>query len=225
MTHLKRYSMPGFWPVEKKKNIFVIKPMPGPHSKNNYIPLRVVLRDVLKYAENAKEAKDILIGGKVLVDKKVRKEPKFPVGLMDVIEIPESKQYFRVVVDKKGLFLQGINESDAGKKLCKINGKSTVKGGICQLSLHDGRNVLVKKDTYKVGDTIVISVPDQKILKHHVFQRGEKALIIAGRNIGVTGKIKDVQKRENMLEKSTVTLETGAGDIQTLRDYILVGDV
>lgn len=225
MAHMKRYVMPEFWPVPKKGRVFVIKPMPGPHGKRECIPLQVVLRDVLKYAENAKEAKDILKNEGVLVDKKTREELKFPVGLMDVIEITDANKYFRVTVDNRGLALESIEQKDAGKKLCRINGKTTIKGGVTQLNLHDGRNMLVKKDVYNVGDSLVISLPDQKIIKHYEFERGKPATIIAGRNIGVRGKIKDIRKRENMLEKAIVLLDTKHGEIQTLRDYILVGEV
>jgi small subunit ribosomal protein S4e len=225
MPHLKRYSMPRFWPLAKKGNIFAIKPMPGPHPKDNCIPLQVILRDVLRYAENAKEARKVLRGGKILVDKKVRKDPKFPVGFMDVIEIPEAKQYFRITVNTRGLLLKDITEKDADKKLCSITGKVTVKGGLYQLNLHDGRNILVKEDVYNVGDSVVISVPDQKVLKHYRFGKGEKAMVVAGRNIGVRGKIRDIREKKNMLEKAMVVLETKGGEIQTLRDYLLIGEV
>lgn len=225
MAHMKRYKIPGFWPVSRKRNVFVIKPMPGPHGSRECMPLQIVLRDVLKYAHNAREAKSMLVSGMVLVDKKARKEPKFPVGLMDVIEISDAKKHFRVNVGSSGLVLEAIEEKDASRKLCRITGKKTVRGGVTQLNLHDGRNILVKKDTYGVGDSVVISIPDQKILKHYEFERGKPATIIAGRNIGVRGRIKDIRKRENMLEKAIVLLDTKQGDIQTLRDYILVGEV
>jgi len=225
MSHLKRYSIPRFWPLAKKGKVFVVKPMPGPHSKNSCMPLQIIVRDVLHYAESAVEAKKILSGGKILVDKKARKNPKFPVGLMDVIEVPDAKQYFRVSVNPKGLFLKGISEKDSKKKLCRINGKTTIKGGLTQINLHDGRNTLVKKDVYKVGDSVLISLPDQKILKHYRFEKGAKATVVAGKNIGMKGKIKDIRERKNMLEKAMIVLETKVGEIQTLRDYILVGEV
>ncbi len=225
MAHMKRYLVPKFWPVEKKSNTFVIRPNPGPHSRDNCIPLRVVLRDVLKFAENAKEVRDILNHGKIMIDKKIRKDPKFPVGLMDVIEATDSKHYFRVTVGKKGLSIKEINENESNKKLCKIKGKTTIRGGICQINLHDGKNILVKKDVYNVGDSVLISLPDQKIVKHFILQRGENATVINGKNLGVTGKIKDIQKRTNMLEKATITLETKNNEIHTLMNYVLVGEV
>jgi small subunit ribosomal protein S4e len=225
MPHLKRYSIPGFWPLAKKGKTFAVKPMPGPHPRWNCIPLRIIVRDILRCAEDSGEAKRILSGGKILVDRKSRKDPKFPVGLMDVIEIPDAKQYFRMGVSSRGLSLHEIKEKDAGKKLCRINRKTTLRGGLQQLNLHDGRNVLVRKDVYRVGDSVTISIPDQKILRHHKFEKGSRAMIVAGRNVGLKGKIVDIRERKNMLEKATVVLETPGGRIQTLREYILIGEI
>jgi small subunit ribosomal protein S4e len=225
MAHMKRYSMPGFWPLARKAESYVTTPMPGPHQKNNCIPLRVVVRDSLKLAESSLEAKKILNAGKILVDKKPRKEPGFPVGFMDVIEVPELQMRLRMSISRKGLFLEKIGEEESGVKLCRITGKKTLKGGMQQLSLHDGRSML-SKNPYKIGDSIMIGLPGQKILRHFPLKKGEPALIIAGRNMGASGKIKEIKGRKSMLEKGTITIETGKGrDIETLKDYVMVGDL
>jgi small subunit ribosomal protein S4e len=223
--HLKRYSMPGFWPLSTKAESYVTTPMPGPHGKYASIPLKVVLRDVLKLAQTSKEAVSILNSGKVMVDKKVRKETRFPIGLMDVFEIPELHARYRVGINKAGLGLEKIGEDETGFKLCKIVGKTTMKGGRNQISLHDGRNMLTK-EPYSIGDSIMIELPGQKVLRHFGLRKGEPAFIIAGRNTGVKGKIKDIKERKSMLEKSTITIETSDGkDIQTLKDYVMVGSL
>ena len=222
MTHLKRLSLPKSWPLPRKGLKFAVNPDPGPHAKMHCMPLRVILRDVLGYADGAKEAKQILVAGKVLVDKTPRKRGRFPVGLMDVIEIPATKQYFRMSVAHLGLGLEKITEAEASSKFCKIVGKTTLKKGVQQLNLHDGKNILVKKDIYKVGDTVIISLPDQKITKHLKFEKGAHGLITAGRNRGVQGKIKDIETKDHMLEIPTVTLEAKHKEIKTLREYIFV---
>jgi len=224
-TTLKRYSIPGYWNIPKKDYVFAVKPMPGPHKGRKCIPLQVILRDILGYAQTAKEAKQILNSEKVLVDKKARKEPKYPAGPMDIIEIPEAKKFYRIGINKSGLTLEPIKEADADKKLCKITGKVTVKGGLTQLNLHDGRNIILKKDAYSVGDSLLIHLPDQKIVKHYKFQKGEPAMIVSGKNRGIRGKIHDIKKRKTMLEKSTVTIKSGDKDIETLLDYAMVGEV
>ncbi|RKY00714.1 MAG: hypothetical protein DRP54_05040 [Spirochaetes bacterium] len=156
MAHLKRHAMPKWWPVPRKTHTFVVKPMPGPHPWDKSVPLKIIIRDILGYAENSYEAKKILTAGKVLVDKKVRKEPNFPVGFMDVIEIPETKKFFRMDVNEKGMGLREISEKESGMKLCKIIGKTVVKGGLFQINLHDGRNIILKRNMYNVGDSLLI---------------------------------------------------------------------
>ena len=224
-TTLKRYLIPKYWKVPRKANVFVVKPLPGPHKLSECIPLQVVLRDVLGLAQTAKEVKQVLNAKKVLVDKKVRKEPKHPVGLMDVIEIPSAKKFYRIISDKHGLSVESIKETEADKKLCKIVGKTTIKKGLTQLNLHDGRNMILKKDSYSVGDSLVIQIPDQKILKHFKFQKGEPATIISGKNKGMSGKVQDINKRKSMLDKSTVKIKAGEKVIETLLNYAMVGEV
>ena len=223
MAHLKRYSMPGFWPLARKAESYVTTPVPGPHPKYSCIPLRVLLRDSLKAVETADEARRILNAGKVLVDKKIRKHPGFPVGLMDVIEVPDLHARYRVNMGKRGLVLEKIKDEETSYKLCRITGKSTVKGGMLQFSLHDGRTVL-SKEPYMVGDSLMIGLPHQDVLKHFSLRKGEACLILAGRNMGATGKIKAMKESKSMLEKGTVTIETEKGkDIETLRSYVMVG--
>ena len=224
MAHLKRLKVPLTWPMSRKAEKFAVTPSPGPHPKMHCMPLRVILRDLLGYADNAKEASQILNQGKVLVDKKARKDSRFPVGLMDVVEIPDARRQFRMMATKSGLQLQDIPEAESSSKTCKITGKTTLRKGVTQLNLHDGRNLILKKDTYRVGDSITISLPEQKVLKHHKLEKGAPCFVTAGRNIGIHGKVKDIEEKKHMLEKSTVTLDTGEGDIKTLREYIFIAD-
>ena len=87
--HLKRYKAPKSWPIHPKEDTWTVKPSAGSHSINDSIPLTLVIRDVLKLADNSREAKRIINSGNVLVDGRVVKDYKFPVGFMDIIEIPK----------------------------------------------------------------------------------------------------------------------------------------
>lgn len=229
MAHLKRYMMPKEWPVAVKEETFIIRPCPGPHPLRRCMPLQVVLRDVLGLAETAKESRQILNAGKVLVDRKTRKNPKFPVGLMDTIEIPDAGKHYRVNVNDKGIFIEKIKADEAGKKLCMITGKKTLKKGVEQLNLHDGRSMLLAKEArgkgvYSVHDSIVISLPDQKITKHYRLEKGSPAFIFSGKNVGAKGTIKEVKTRKSMTEKSTVAIRSEDKEIETLKDYVFVGE-
>lgn len=219
--------MPRSWPLPVKGKTFVIRPLPGAHSQHACMPLQVMVRDLLKVADNAKEAKQIINLGKVFVDKKVRKEPKFGIGLMDVVELPELKTYYRVTVDKNGLVLKKIDAKDADKKLCLITNKVSLRKGHFQLNLHDGRNIKLSKTEaakYKVGDSVTIQLPDQKIVSHQKLAKGTHAFIFSGKNSGTSGVIQEVKQRKVLTEKSTVTLKTDKKNVETLKTYVFPGD-
>jgi small subunit ribosomal protein S4e len=223
--NLKRYAAPKSWKISRKASTWTVKPKPGPHKLKNCLPLQLVLRESLGYAETAREARKIIMSGKVLVDKKPRKEPAFPVGIMDVIEFPEAKAAYRVVVGKKGLEFEKIKPDETGSKLCRIEGKRTLGKDTTQLNLHDGRNITVKgAKGYNIRDSLLISLPEQKIIKHFKFDKGVPAVIIAGRNMGIQGKVKDFKPRKTMMEKATATVQSKDKAIQTLIDYVMVGE-
>jgi len=223
--HIKRYSVPKYWKIGKKGKKFAIAPRAGPHKKEKCIPLLVVIRDLLKLSENAREARKIIKSGEVLVDKKARKDPNYPLGLMDVLEIPSMNKAFRASVDRHGLFLAGIKPEESKIKLCRIQNKRTLRGGVFQINLHDGRNISSEKNVYRTNDSLLIELPSQKILKHFRFDKNSPALIISGKNIGVQGKIKEIFDRKTMLESSRVVLQTKDGEIETVKEYVLVGEV
>lgn len=182
---MKRITAPRSWPVPRKTNYWIAKPSPGPHGVMESMPLVVVLRDVLQVADTAKEVKRILRNRDVLVDGRVVTDHEFPVGLMDVLSLPKLGQHYRMMLDRNGRFRPvKVPEGKQTWKLCRIEGKTTVPGGRTQLNLHDGRNLLVPKDTFKVGDVVKLEVPSQKVLETYKLAKGSTALITSGSNVG-----------------------------------------
>ncbi|MEM0449001.1 MAG: 30S ribosomal protein S4e [Methanomassiliicoccales archaeon] len=182
---MKRLTAPRSWPVPRKVAHWIAKPSPGPHGVEESMPLVVVLRDILKVADTAKEVKRILRNRDVLVDGRVVTDHEFPLGLMDVLSIPKLGQHYRMMLDRNGKFRPvKVPEGKHTWKLCRIEGKTTVSGGRTQLNLHDGRNLLVSKDVYKVGDVLKLEVPSQKILDTYKLAKGSTALITSGSNVG-----------------------------------------
>jgi small subunit ribosomal protein S4e len=218
--------MPAFWPLGRKEKTFVVTPSPGSHPKMGSIPLRVLVRDVLGYAETAAEARKLINGGEVLVDKKKVKDERHPVGLMDVVEFPSIKKCYRVFACAKGLELRETEEKLSAKKLCAIKRKKAAKGGKIQLGLHDGRTIMTGKGSaYKPGDSLLIELPSQKIVEHFKLREGAPAMVVAGRNMGASGKIKVLKERNKMTEKNRAVIETKDGEIDTLMEYVLVGEI
>ena len=230
--HLKRKPAPKFWPIHRKEAVWTVKPKPGPHPISRCIPLTLIVRDVLEFAKTRKEAKTIISQEKIKVNGKVQREELFPIGLMDVLSIPETEKAYRVLPSKKGLFLHSIEVDEAEFKLCRIEDKTVVRGGHVQLNLHDGTSMLIRvgdpkkpeEDVYQTSDTLKLSVAGQEVLGHMKLTVGAPAIIIGGKNIGKYGKItameeKPSQKRRDLL----VTIEDKNGNsFQTTLNFIFV---
>ncbi len=223
MAWLKRLLAPRFWRVGKKVAPWVISPSPGPHKKFECIPLGIIVRDILGYAETYKEAKKIIKAREILVDGRVRRDHKYPVGLMDVVSIPRTKENFRITVDKDGLKLIRIPEEEAKVKVCKIKSKTKVKGGKVQLNLHDGRNVLVdeKEDEFKTGDSLLIEIPSQKILEHIRLEEGATVLVTKGKKAGRLARVKSVTKPK-FKQPAKVVCEGDGEEFEVLKEHVIV---
>lgn len=233
--HIKREVTPAFWPIHRKKFVWALKPSPGPHPIERCIPLGIIVRDFLGFAKTMREAKKIIAQGKILVDGRVRREEHFPVGLMDVLSIPEINVNFRVLPCEKGLTLHRISAEEAKYKVCRIENKTTINGGNIQLNLHDGRNIFIRsEDTsnpagkiYSTLDALKIEIPSQQVLEHLKLDIGMMAIIVDGENIGKYGAIKAIEERKGQKRRrSLVTIEGNNGvTYQTILDYVfVVGD-
>ncbi len=180
----------------------------------------MVLRDFLGLAEPAKEASRIVKEGKVKVDGRVRRNERYSVGLMDVLELPEADQRYRVLPEHGGKFiLHPISKVEADYKLCRIVGKTTVKGGNTQLNLHDGRSVLIEGGSYDVGDIVKLDVVSQEIIDHINFKPGVRVIITGGRSQGRYGILLDLGEEPG--KKRTAIIRTPENDdIRTLASYV-----
>lgn len=220
--HLKREMAPHFWPVPRKKNVWATRTGPGPHGLNVSMPLLLVVRDFLGYAETAKEASILIKQGKIRVDGKPRKDHRYSVGIMDVVELPDAKRSFRVIPKLGGrLALHPISGEELRFKLCRIVGKTTVRDGATQLNLHDGRNVLLKDrgGEYAVNDTVKLSVPEQEIVEHVGFKPGARVIITGGRSQGRHGILMGIGSEPG--KKRTATIRTPENeDVRTMAKYI-----
>lgn len=222
MPHLKRLVSPDHYKIPRKEHKWAVKPSPGPHPKDMCIPLLVLIRDRLKYARNSREGKKIIKSGKILVDGRVRKDYKFPVGLMDVVEIPDTGDVFRIVSMSNGrLEPIKIPEKEKELKLCRIEDKRYVKGGRIQLNLHDGRNILIDQsdvNKYKTMDSLLIRIPEQEILESVRFKEGVKILIIGGRHFGEIGTLSEIKIIKGP-QPNVIRYELDGRSMETLMEY------
>ncbi len=189
----------------------------------------MILREILGYAKTSREAIHIISTGKVKVDGVVRRDHRYPVGLMDVLQIEGSNQIFRILPKPNaGLSPTPIDQKESAFKICKIVGKKTVSGGMTQLNFHDGRNMIIQTgdprqkigEEYLVGGAVQLGLPAQKILGQVPFQTGALGLVVDGRNQGLVGKIGSITPGTHARQK-TVRIETDGGAFETPAAYVI----
>ncbi len=229
-VRLKRKPAPWFWPIHRKEFQWTVKPSHGPHSLEKCLPLSLVLRNILGVAETRAEAKKIISQGKVYVDGKVRRKDTFPIGLMDVISMPEVNGFYRVMPSHKGLFLNPISKEEASFTLCRVEGRTIVKNGASQIALHDGSTMLAKmeepespqKTVYETFDTLKLGLPEKQVLERLKTKKGNLAVITGGKNIGKQGRIVEIEKTEAKKRRNAlVVIEDEKGNrYQTILDFV-----
>ncbi len=216
---MKRLTAPRSWPVPRKTGRWITKPSPGPHPIKKSMPIITVVRDMLRVCDTAGEGKHIIGNREILVDGRPVRGHKLPVGLMDVISLPKLDKNYRMLLDRKGKFrLVHVGEGEETWKLCRIENKTTVRGGMIQLNLHDGRNIIVKKNKYKTGDVLRVEVPSQKVLEVYPMAKGNIALIVSGAHAGEISVIEDYE----VTRTPTPNIVRFRGGASTIKDNVFV---
>jgi len=221
--HMKRLTMPRSWPVARKTATWAMKPLPGPYGEERSMSLMMVLRDLLGLANTAREAKLIIRSGSVFVDNSVEREPKLPVGIMSTLKVPAMDLTRIMLIDRSGkLSLVEVDGSKAKTKLCKIEGKSTIKKGKTQLNLHDGRCIVHEIDEGdRVGDTLKIELPSQKIVKRYPLKEGSFGLVTGGKHVGQISRIVSVS--DGTFSSPPIVGLEGFSTVK--RHVLVVGDI
>ncbi len=222
MAHLKTLNAPRIWPIEKKKTKFIARASPGPHSLTRCITLNLLLKEVLNYAKTTREVKKILNNKQIIIDKIPRKDYKFPLGIMDVINVPKLGQCYRLLINEKKNFVANkIKEESSNLKPLKIIGKRILKQNKIQLNLFDGRNIIVDKDMYKVGDTVVYNLTTNKIESHLKLDKKSKVYITDGKYQGRIGEVQEIKKE---VKDDIILIKDKEENFETLKRYVFVID-
>lgn len=190
--HLKRVKAPKSWMMNKLGGVFTVRPSEGPHKLRESIPLQVVLRDKLRFARTGREV-DLILNqkeGLVQIDRKIRRNPKYPVGLMDVIDLPKVGAAYRVLYDVKGRFVF-IKQSkkEAGFKLCRIQKKAVGANSVTYMTTHDGRTLRFADKDIKIHDSVRLDLATGEIVERFRMAVGNLGFVLNGTNRGRVGII------------------------------------
>lgn len=220
--HLKRLNAPKNWMLDKLGGVFAPKPSPGPHKSRECLPLAIVLRNRLKYALTYKEVKDILMQRHVTVDGKERTDPCYPSGFMDVIDIKETDEHFRILYDIKGRFtVHRITKEEAQYKLGRVNQCRMGNKGVMSVVLHDGRTIRYPDPVIKVNDTVMVDISTNKITQSLKFDVGQMCTVMGGRNRGRVGTIVSREKHKGSYEIVHIK-DADGNDFATRLEYCFV---
>jgi small subunit ribosomal protein S4e len=183
------------------------------------VPLLIMVRDMLRYCDTAREGRKIIGKRNILIDGRIVTNYKMPVGFMDVLTIPKANENFRALLDSRGKIRPiKISKDRAKWKLVRIENISTIKGGKTQLNLHDGRNILTDKGKNKPGDVLKIELPSQKILDSYALEKGNVAMIIGGKHSGQIGTIENYRVIRSP-KPNVVEFKEG---FSTVKDHVFV---
>lgn len=222
--HQKRVAAPKAILIHgRKEAVWLLHASPGPHSTHAAVTLGVLLRDILGVAKTLRESKKILSQRAVFVDGRVRTNPRFPVGLMDVVEFPTAAQAYRIVVDHHGrLVPKSIPSGEKNHKLVRVINKYVVRNGQSALALHDGKTIRGEGKVH-VGDSIRIQLPDPKLQEVIPLAPGTSCLVREGKHAGTIAQLKELIRRKEGKEKEA-RLVHGKEEFITVAKYLVAVD-
>lgn len=220
----KRLAASRLVPLHRKKYSWNVKARPGPHKRRNSVALGFLLRDLLGIAESMKAVRRLLNSGLVLVDGRVVKDSRMPVGLFDLVTVVPEEKTYRVVFSKRGKIAVLEEDKHKNEKICKVVGKKAVSKGMIQLTTNDGRSFREKGGKAGVGDSLLVQVPEQKVLQAVKLEPGKSALVVDGTHIGELARVKEITPG-TMSRPKLVLLEAGESRFKTVEsNIVVVGD-
>jgi len=161
----------------------------------------------------------------IKVDGKVRRDPRFPLGIFDVVTIDKTNENFRILLDTKGRFLpHKINHSEAGFKLCKVIRKRIGKEKVPHIVTHDGRTIRYPHPDIQINDCIKYDLNKREVAGVIKFQNNAIVMVVGGNNIGRVGTLQSLEKHPGSFEIAHVRDSTGKAFSTRLGNVMVIGD-
>ncbi|VUZ95717.1 40S ribosomal protein S4, putative [Plasmodium vivax] len=223
--HMKRVNAPSHWMLNKMGGQYAPKTSSGPHRLIESIPLVILLRNRLKYALTFDEVKMILIQKIVKVDNKIRTDCTFPVGLMDVIHITKSNEYFRLLYDIKGRF----PPPDVGTLKERLGKDSMRRFEQCWICLRNAETPVSTPYGHIFCKICIVNhfltqKKTGKVLEHLKFQIGSMVMVTAGHSVGRVGIISSIDKNIGTYDIIHVKDSRGKIFATRLSNVFVIGD-
>lgn len=195
--HLKRQKIPKNWPIKRKGTKYLVRPN---SNLTKGIPILIILRDMLKVAQNRREVKRIIHSKQLLLNNKFVKDDKACAVLFDTLEIVPSKKFYKISLAKTGKFTtEEIKKEESNHKISKIVNKKILKGKKIQINLSDGRN-FISNVKCKINDSLLTNFKDKKVEKCIPMKEKGNAIAFAGKHAGIKGSIEKIDHERKIAE-------------------------
>ena len=216
---VKRINSPGTWSLQRKHGNWVTDPRSG-NKRSESLSLSHVMK-LLGICASTREVKKLISERKILLNGKNAKSYNLGMGLFDVVTVHgENKSWRLVYNDSHRLSL--INCKDSDKKIVRVEGKQVLPGGKgLQLNLSGGLNIISTKKNASTGDSLLISLPDLKILDHFKPSKGSLVYVIGGSYKGTVARVHAIKKIASA-EPDIYTLKTKDGEFNTRKTSVFV---
>lgn len=189
--HQIRKSMPKTWQIPRKAHPYITVAKTT-YPKKFSLALAICVRDLLKLAHNAAEAKKIIKTGSIEVNGRIVKNEKFGIGLLDIIHLKKlKKSYIMLLTEKNDLALKETKEG--ASKISKVIGKKMLNKNTLQINLFGGKN-LISKEKCEINDSLVIDMEKNQIAKVLPLKKDAHVFIIAGKWRGHIAKVEEVKE-------------------------------
>ena len=217
--HMKSINAPRYLGVHKKETAYVMMAAPGRHSAAMSIPLALFIKKE-KIADTTRDAEIVIKNGNIQVNGIIVKDPKYPVGINDIIYIKKADTGYKVSIDRNSKVVLEKLKSNVNNTTFKVIRKYISKKGKTFIGLHDG-SILESDKKVKVNDSIVIDF-NKKIIEVLPFKNGSKCFVYSGVHVGSNGKITDIIDG-NMHMPKVIVLENSNGEtFKTIVDNVMV---
>jgi len=213
--------------LNKLGGIYATRVSAGPHKRRESIPLTILLRNRLHYAFTRQEAIKIVRDkeGLIKVDNKIRRDPRFPLGIMDVVSIAKTGENFRILFDTKGRYqAHKIDAKEASFKLCSVKRKAMGENKIPYIVTHDGRTIRYPHPDIKKQDTIKLNLETGEVESLIKYENGAQVLIIGGNNIGRVGVLQHIEKHPSSFDIAHVKDANGEHFATRSSNVFVIGE-
>ncbi|MEM0149576.1 MAG: S4 domain-containing protein [Candidatus Micrarchaeaceae archaeon] len=188
--HLKALSAPKYFSIEKKESAYVAKQNPGRFKLSTSVPLVIALGKLPGGSARRSDLKSIIKAGDVKVNYKIINDPKYPIGLNDIIELEKEGKSYLIGIDRRAKFAFSELKSKPAGRLQKVVGKFKYAGGKIMVRLYDG-TVLGADKGAGVNDSVIIG-SDGSVQKAIKMGIGVKCFVYNGVHVGEAGTIKEL---------------------------------